>query len=121
MKHTILTQNNILFVSLSLEDLFREYLKTITDIMWDCPEPKSPLGFNGMVETNIQRGIQALRNGNSEYIRRMFQDGESPLLLGDLMTQIETWVENKQAFFLIIPNPRDPNNPILVNGDWVNF
>ncbi len=122
MKHSIRYTNPITLVTISLEDLYREYASQCMDILWDMRD-------DGDVDPAWFRGINTLLKGDRDKILKMFKDGESPIMLGSLMSQIETWngLDNypemlpKQPFALVITNSQKPTEPIIISGEDVNF
>ena len=122
MKYSINYAKPVNMVTLSLEDIFREYMSNYEDILWDMFDDDG-------LETAFCEGIKALRTGDRDKILKMFMDGESPVMLGNLMAKIETWhgLDNypdkgtKQPFILVITNSRKPTEPIVICGEDVNF
>ena len=120
MKHRIDYTNSIAIVTISLEDLYREYASQCVDILWDM---RDDMG----VDSAFFQGINTLLKGDRDKILKMFKDGESPVMLGSLMSQIETWngldtypvMSPKQPFALVIISAHQA--PIIISGEDVNF
>jgi len=120
MKHRITYHNPIALVTISLEDLYREYTSQCMDILWDMRDEVD-------MDSAFFQGINTLLKGDRDKILQMFKDGESPIMLGTLMKQIETWngldnypeMSPKQPFALVIISARQA--PIIISGEDVNF
>jgi hypothetical protein len=120
MKHRIDYTNSIALVTISLEAIYQEYVSQYTDILWDMRDDMD-------VASAFFQDINALLKGDRDKILKMFKDGESPIMLGSLMSQIETWngldnypeMSPKQPFALVIINANQA--PIIISGEDVNF
>jgi hypothetical protein len=120
MKHRIDYINSAAIVTISLEDLYREYVSQYMDILWDMRADVD-------VDAVFFQGINTLLKGDRDKILKMFKDGESPIMLGSLMKKIETWngldnypeMSPKQPFALVIASANQA--PIIISGEDVNF